>query len=55
MDQRHFSCEIAGVEARPDCTVCLFYLFFFYKGGVDAQKLPKCTANICTDLVFDGL
>lgn len=33
-----------------------FIFSFKGKGGTDAQKLPKKhTANICTDLVFDGL
>lgn len=42
-----------GIEAT---LYCLFiYVCFFFLRGIDAQKLPKCTANICTDLVFDGL
>lgn len=39
-------------------TVCFVSFIFSYKGkgGIDIQKLPKKhTANICTDLVFDGL
>lgn len=59
--QRHFRCESSRDRGKTEAVLyVLFYLsffFFFFKGRgrVDTQKLPKCTANICTDLVFDGL
>lgn len=56
---RHFRCEVAGIEARPRLVLYVSSLFIILKQqqkkGVDAQKLPKCTANISTDLVFNGL